>query len=119
MSCTVEIVPLGCKVENSKDQIANDKNNRCGDNLVKRVLDEASEPAPEEPLQFRHDKERNEYRSDKDADSRGDKSVSDHDDGDGLCCGKQNYDNGVDDASQGSRPGRVSPCAIQSQLHVQ
>ena len=88
------------QIQDSKNQVANDENNRCGDNLVKRVLEEAPKPTPEEPLKFRHDKERNEYRADKNTDSRGDKSVSDDDDGNCLCCGKQNYDNGVDDGPE-------------------
>src|SRR5260370_32405843 len=96
------------KVEDSKDQIADNKDNRCGDNLVKGVLKEASEPAPEEPLKFRNDKERNEYRADKNADSRGDKSISDDDDGNCLCRCKQNYDNGVDDGPENvGNAGRI------------
>src|SRR5258708_26127070 len=100
MSCTVEIVPVGCRFRIPRIRLPMTKTTACGDNLVKRVLEEAPKPTPEEPLKFRHDKERNEYRADKNTDSRGDKSVSDDDDGNCLCCGKQNYDNGVDDGPE-------------------
>jgi len=44
------------------------------DDLVERILNESLEPAPEEPIELRNDKEGNKYRPEEDANGGGDHS---------------------------------------------
>ena len=74
----------GRKAKSSKYQISDYVYNSRRNDLVERILDEAAEPAPEKPLEFRDDEERYEDWTHKNTDSGGNKSVSDDNDGDGL-----------------------------------
>src|SRR5580700_9655859 len=86
---------LGLKIKDSQDEVRNNVNNRRCDYLVEGVLDEAFEPAPKEPFQFRNYKERYEYRSHEYTHRRRDESESDHDDCDGLGRREQNNDDDI------------------------
>src|SRR6202044_2065612 len=63
--------------------------------LVEGVLDEAAKPTPEEPLHFWNDKKRNEDRSHKHANRRGDESVRDHHNCNRLSCGEEDGDDDI------------------------
>ena len=101
-----------------KNEVRNYEDNRRCDDLVESILDEAFEPTPKEPFQFRDDEERYEYRSDEHAHRSGDKSKGDYDNRDGLGGSEQNNDDDIDDRSEDSvMPGesmRVSKSAILS-----
>src|SRR6266403_296993 len=80
----------GREAQGPEDQISDHVDYSRGDNLVEGILDKAAKPAPEEPLHFWNDKERNEDRTNQDADGGGDKAVGDNDQRDSLGRRKQN-----------------------------
>ena len=100
MSCTVEMAPGGWRLEHAEDEVADDEDDRGGDDLIEGVLQEASEPAPEKPLEFRDDEKRHEDRAHEHAHGGGDETVGDDHDGDGLSRGQQNNDDHVDDSAE-------------------
>src|SRR6267378_8134325 len=65
---------LRLKVHDSKNEVCDDIDNGRSDDLVERVLNEAPQPTPEQPLQFRNDKKRNKDRPDQNTHSGSDKS---------------------------------------------
>src|SRR4029077_19547569 len=91
---------LRLKVHDSKNEVCDYVHNGRGDDLIESVLNETAQPAPEQPLQFRDDKERNENRPDQDANGGSDKSEGDYNDSDGLGCSEQNDDDHIDDSSK-------------------
>src|SRR5438270_4364815 len=91
---------LWLKVHDSEDQIGDDVDHRRGNHLVEGVLDKAPKPAPEKPVHPGNDKKGNKNRPHKHAHRRGDESIGDDHDADGLRCRKQDDDDGVDDGSE-------------------
>ena len=86
----------GREIERAENEISDDKHDGCGDDLVEGILDEAAEPAPEEPFQLRNDEEWNEDGTDQHAHRGGDESVGDDNNRDGLRGGEQDGDDDVD-----------------------
>ena len=104
---------FGLKIKDAKNEVRNDVNNRRCDYLVEGVLDEAFEPAPKEPFQFRNYKERYEYRSHEYTHGSGDESESDHYNRDGLRCREQNNDDDINYRSKDVRDAwRVHACLV-------
>ena len=108
MSCRVENGPVRLKVEGAKNEVGNDKDDGCGDDLVEGVLDERLQPSPEEPFELRNDEERNENGAHQDTDGGSDEPESDYDNEDSLRGGEQNDDNGIDDGSGENRQSRAN-----------
>src|ERR1700677_1892405 len=97
--------------EHADDKIADDVDDRSGDNFVEGVLQETAQPAPEEPFEFRHDEERHEDGANKNTDGGGDKSIGDNNDRNGLCTGQKNDDDDVDGHAQKIRnTGGIDAC---------
>src|ERR1700735_2652037 len=74
--------------------------------LVEGVLDKTAKPTPEKPLHPGDDKKWNEDRSHQHANSRGDKSVSDHHNRDRLSCCEENCDDDINGRAENISPGR-------------
>ena len=104
MSWTVESVPAGGRSQRSKHEICDDVHHGGGDDLVEGVLEEATEPAPEQPFELRNDKERYEDRSHQHADRGGDEAVSDDHNRHGLGRGEQDRDDDVDGGAKDISP---------------
>src|SRR5580692_1398884 len=94
----------GREAQSAEHQISDYVHHSRGNNLVEGILDKAAKPAPEKPLHFWNDKERNEDRANQDADGGGDEAVGDNDKRDGLGRRKQNDHDDVD-----RRTEKVSP----------
>src|ERR1700722_7678278 len=95
------------EAKRAQHEISYDIHHGCGDDLVERILDEATEPAPEEAFHFRHDKKWNENRSHEHANRSGDEAVSDDLNRYGLRSSQQNGHNDVYGGSQKISPARV------------
>src|SRR5437762_8112025 len=97
---------LRLKVHDSKNEVCDYIHHGRRDDLIESVLNETAQPTPEQPLQFRDDKKRNENRPDQNANGGSDKSESDYNDSDGLGCSEQNDDDHIDDSSKHIRKTR-------------
>src|SRR5260370_13315883 len=84
----------------SRAEVTKDIQNRRGNDLVKGILDETSEPAPKDPFELWHDEERDKQRSDKHANGGGDESVSDDNNRYPLGCSEQDDDDRVNQSSK-------------------
>ena len=96
----------GREAQRAEHQVSNDEDHGRGDDLVEGVLDEAAEPAPEEPLHFRNDKEWDKDRPHQDADRRGNESIGDDHNRHGLGGGEQDRHDDVDGGSENVSPRR-------------
>src|SRR5271170_636253 len=65
----------GRELQSAQHQVSDDIHDGSGDHLVEGILDEAAEPAPEEPLHLGNDKKRNENGSYQHANGGGDEPV--------------------------------------------
>ena len=102
------------KVQGAENEIGDDEDDGCGDDLVEGILDEGLQPTPEEPFELWHDEKRNEDWPHQDTDGGSDKAEGDDNDGDGLGGGEQDDDDGIDDAYQENRQSPASRCGIQN-----
>ena len=68
-NCSVRL-----KIERAENEVGNDEDDGCGDDLIEGVLDERLEPTPEEPFELWDDEEWNEDWADQDTDGGGDKA---------------------------------------------
>src|SRR5262249_35527428 len=97
--------------EHSNNKVADDVDDRGGDDFIEGVLEETAQPAPEKPLKFRHDEERNKDGADQHTDRGSNEPISDDDDGYCLSGGEQDDDDDVDGhAQEVSDAGRVDAC---------
>src|SRR5271163_45412 len=96
----------GRKAERAKHEVSDDIHHGCGDDLIEGVLDEATEPAPEEPLHLWNDKKWNKDRSYQHANSGGNKPIGDDHNRYGLSRGEQDGHDDVDRGSENVSPSR-------------
>ena len=96
----------GWEAQSAEHQISDDEDDGRGDDLVEGILDEATKPAPEEPLHLRNDEKRDEDRPHQNADGGGNESVGDDHNRDGLGRGEQNGHDDVDGRAENVSPAR-------------